>query len=176
MIRRPRRAIPATLVAVIGLGVAVVVTASCIQVLAHRRAWLPFPAMARFGAGLAVNSPVVLAVAAAVALLGLILLGAALAPGVPTVLPLDPGESGLDIGATRASLITALRAAAAGVDGVEKARVRLRRRRLTATVHTPLHTADGLDTQVRAAITDRLDDIAPARRPRIRVVVSTTKE
>jgi len=112
---------------------------------------------------------VAVAVAAAVAVIGLLLLIAALTPGAPTVLPLTTTPGQPDTGATRASLTRALTATAADVDGVDKAAVRLRRTTLTATGRTPLRDPAGLAEHVRAALGDRLDDLAPTRRPRIRI-------
>jgi hypothetical protein len=176
MKRRPRRTVPATLVALVVLAAAVLVAVSCIQLLAGQTPWLPFTAMAEFGAGLAWNQPVMLAIAAAVALLGLVLLLAALKPGTPTVLPLASAENQPDTGATRSSLTNVLTTTAAGVDGVDKAKVRLGGRTVIARVHTPLRDPGELADHVRAAITDRLDDIGLARRPRIRVRVASTRD
>lgn len=179
MIRRPRRTIPAILVAVVLLAAAVLVTISCVQLLLGQPPLLPFTALAELGAGLSGASPAVLAAAAVAALLGLVLLYAALTPGAPTVLPLDAGSSGIDTGVTRHSLASALTATAAGVDGVDTAQVTVRGRRVTATVHTPLHEATGLRAQVATALDDQLTDLAPTRPPqvrvRVRVRVATTR-
>lgn len=174
MIRRPRRTLPATLVALILLAAAVLVTVSCVQVLLGQSPLLPFTDMAAFGATLAGASPVVLAAAAVLASLGVVLLYAALIPGAPTVLPLDAGTSGLDTGVTRASLASALTDTARGVDGVDAARVQVRGRRVTATVHTPLAEPDELREQVTTALDDRLTDLAPTRTPQVRVRVRVT--
>ncbi len=175
MIRRPRRTVPATLVAIVLLAAAVLVAISCVQLLLGQPPLLPFPNMAAFGATLTAASPLVLAAAAVAVLLGVVLLYAALGPGKPTVLPLDAGTSGLDTGVTRRSLAAALADTARVVDGVDAAHVKLRGRRVTATVHTPLHAEAGLREQVITALDKRLTDLAPTRTPRVKVRVATTR-
>ena len=175
MIRRPRRTTPAILVALVLLTAAVLVTLSCVQLLLGQPPLLPFNTLAEIGAGLSGASPVFLVAAAVAALLGLVLLYAALTPGAPTVLALDAGTSGIDTGVTRHSLASALTATARSVDGVDTAQVRVRGSRVTATVHTPLHEANGLREQVSAALASQLTDLAPTRSPQVRVRVATTR-
>lgn len=175
MIRRPRRTTPAILVALALLAVAVLVTISCVQLLLGQPPLLPFTTLAEIGARLTVAAPAVLAAAAGAALLGLVLLYLALAPGAPTVLALDAGTSGIDTGVTRASLAAALTDTARGVDGVDTAQVQVRGRRVTTTVHTPLHEPGGLREQVSTALNDRLTDLAPTHSPQVRVRVATTR-
>jgi predicted membrane-bound mannosyltransferase len=176
VIRRSRRALPASLVAVVLLAICVLLAVSCVQTLTGHRPWLPFAAMASLAAGLTVSSPAVLAAAVLLAVLGLVLLFAALTPGSATVLPLQPGQTQLVSGVTQRSLTTALAVAAGDVDGVDKARVRVGGRSVHAIVRTPLHQPGPLRDQVHAAINKRLTDIAPTRSPRIRVRVSTRSD
>jgi Family of unknown function (DUF6286) len=176
VIRRSRRALPASLVALVLLVVCILLAVSCTQTLTGHRPWLPFAAMAGLGATLTAGSPSVLAAAVVLAVLGLVLLVAALAPGAPTVLPLLPGHSRLVSGVTQRSLTTALAVAAGEVDGVDRARVRVGGRRVHAVVRTPLRVPGPLREQVHAAIDTRLTDIAPTRSPRIRVRVSTRSD
>ena len=176
MIRRSRRVLPATLVALVVLAICLLVAVSCVQGLTGQRPWLPLAAVVDLAAGLTAASLLVQAVAVVLAVLGVALLVAALAPGAATVLPLQPGRSGLVSSITRSSLGTALTVAAGGVDGVGKARVRVAPRRVTAVVRTPLRDPGRLDEQVRAAIERRLVDIAPTRSPRIHVRVSSRSD
>ncbi len=173
MIRRSRRVLPATIVAVLVLAACVLIAVSCVQALIGQPPWLPFAAIAGLGAGLTVNSPLVIAAAIILGVLGLVLLVAALAPGATTVLPLEQGGTAVVSGVTRNSLRAALAATAGDVDGVDRARVRVGKARVRATVRTPLHVPGALSEQVQAALDDRLRDIAPLRSPRIRVRVST---
>ncbi|HEX4247706.1 MAG TPA: DUF6286 domain-containing protein [Pseudonocardia sp.] len=174
MIRRHRRVLPASLVALAGLAIAGLTATSCVQLLLHRPPVLPFAAVARLGASLTWAHPLVMAAGAVLAGLGVVLLAAAALPGSPTVLPLQPGRD-IDTGATRASLVHTLCGTAADVDGVDRARLRIGRK-IRATVRTPLRDAADLAGQVEAALDRRLDDIALAHRPPVRVRVHTTKD
>ncbi len=166
MIRRPRRTVPAVLVAVLLLAVAVLVTWSSAQVLLGQQPIVPFADLAAALAALTPADPPVLAAAALSAVAGLVLVVVAVVPGAPTVLALaTPAEpaSRLAAGVTRRSLIHTLSRAAA-VDGVDAARVRLDRRRVVVTARTPYRTAQpDLADQVRDAVTARLADVGLAR-------------
>ncbi len=175
MIRRSRRSLPAALVALVLLAGAVLVALSCIQVLVGQPPLLPFAAIAAAASTVTWNQPAVLIVAGVFTTLGLILLAAALIPGRPTVIGLAQHDGQPDAGATRRSLAQAVAGAAGTVDGVERARARLGSRTITATVLTSLRESQEIREQVQAAITDRLDDIALARRARIRVRVLTAR-
>lgn len=175
MIRRPRRTLPALLVALGLLAVAVLTAISCIQLLLGRPPLLPFADLAQTGSGLSWNQPVVLTCAAVITVLGLVLLAAGVVPGTPTVLPLARVAGQPETGITRPSLTRSLTNAAAAVDGVDHARVRVRTWRVTTTVRTTRLKPPDLAEQVRDAVTQRLDDIAPARQPQIRVRLSTAR-
>lgn len=168
MIRRPRRSLTASLVALVLLVAAVLVTWSCVQVLLGRTPIVPFGAIG--AAGAAVTAQGVLAAAAVVAALGMVLLVVAILPGRPTVLPLaNRGEVAPVAGATRRSLRHAVAASAGSVDGVDRASATISGRTVTATVHTPFRAGPELTEQVRTAVTARLHDIALARPLRVRV-------
>jgi hypothetical protein len=171
MIRRPRRSLPATLLALVLLAAAVLVAISCIQLLRHQAPLIPFAAIAAFGAGLRWNSPITLLAGAVAAVLGLLLLAAAVLPGRPTVLPLAGRDDHTSAGVSRRSLRRDLSSAAAGADGVSSAAVRVRRARIVATVRTPAADASDVAEQVRSRLDERLTDISLARRPRLRIRV-----
>lgn len=173
MIRRPRRSLPATLVALALLAAAFLIAVSCGQLLLDQTPLLPFAAVAQTGAAFTWNQVIVLAAAAVVAVLGLALMVAALSPGAPTIVALAPRDGQPHAGATRRSLARALTMAARNVDGVDKASVRVRPRTVTAAVRTPLREPADLPEQVRTAITERLDDIALAQRAQVRVRTTT---
>lgn len=173
--RRPRRSTPATIVALVPLAAAVLVTVSCVQVLLGQSPLLPLPGIGQAATTLTPASPGVIAGGVIAAVLGIVLLYAGLAPGAPTVLALSDGGTGIDTGVTRRSLDTALTRTAAGVDGVEHAQVRTSRSRATATVRTDSAERDVVGQGVRHALTERLSDLAPARNPRISVKVTTAR-
>lgn len=173
MIRRPRRSVPATLVALVLLTAAVLITVSCVQLLLDRPPLVPFATLARTASDLTWDNTIVVLLAGSVAALGLVLLIAALMPGNPVVLGLEHRAGQPDAGTTRRSLDRALVSSARGVDGVDKASIRVKPRAVTVTVRTPLHDTGDLPEQVRTALGVRLDDIALAQRPRVRVRADT---
>jgi hypothetical protein len=175
MIRRPRRSLPSTLLALVLLAAAALVALSCIQLLRDQAPLIPFAALAAFGAGLHWHSPITLLAGAVAAVLGLLLLAAALLPGRPTVLPLAGRDDHMSAGVSRRSLRRDLTSTVIGVDGVSSAAVRVRRARIVAAVRTPAADASDLTEQVRQRLDERLTDIALARRPRLRIRVSPNR-
>ncbi|OLF04994.1 DUF6286 domain-containing protein [Actinophytocola xanthii] len=173
MTRRPRRAVPAVLTALVLLSMSVLTAISAIQLLAGRRPLVSYAAIADWAHATRWDSLVVTAGSAAVLLIGLVLLVAAVLPGRPTVLPLRATDTDatIDAGASRRSLRSTLRAAANAVDGVTATTLTLRGRRVTAVVRTHRTTREGLAEAVRAAVSHRLDQISPATRPAVRVRV-----
>ncbi|MFD9212799.1 DUF6286 domain-containing protein [Streptomyces sp. NPDC087659] len=166
MKRRPRRTVPATLTALVLLAACVLTAIVAIQLIAGQSPLISPQSVIDSLHGSHWNDTAVLGAGVAAVLLGLLLLLASLLPGKPTVLPLT-GE--VDAGVTRRSLRHALRSTAAGVDGVTRARVRLRRRTIVARIRTDRTNTTGLTEAVRAALDRRLDDIAPSNRPASRI-------
>lgn len=173
MIRRPRRSVAAALTALVLFAGCALVAIVGVQMLAGQRQLIRYRSVADalhrahwngLGVGIAGG------VAAA---LGLILLLAAIVPGKATVLPVR-GE-GIDSGASRRSLRSTLRAAVGSVDGVTTAKLRLRRRKITAKVWTDCPVTVDLTGAVTSAIDHRLDQIAPAVRPTLRLRVKATR-
>jgi hypothetical protein len=109
---------------------------------------------------------------AGVALVGLVLLAAAVLPGKLVVFPLR-GET--DSGASRRSYRSTLRAAASDVDGVSAATVKVKRRKVIARVRTARTNVEGLPDAVRTAIERRLAQIAPATTPAVKVRITSTR-
>ncbi|UOZ04890.1 DUF6286 domain-containing protein [Amycolatopsis sp. WQ 127309] len=172
MKRRTRRGVPATLTAVVLLAACVVVAVVAIQMIAGATPWLSYPSVARTLHDAHWNDPVPAVAGGVSALLGVILLLAAMLPGRLTVLPLE-GE--VDSGASRRSYRSTLRSAASTVDGVSRARVKLRRRSISAEVTTGRTNTDGLADAVSRAIERRLDQLTPVARPAVRVRVHAAR-
>jgi hypothetical protein len=179
--RRPRRGIPAALTGLLLLAASVLTAIDAIQILAG--APHPMLSYARFASALHRlhwNSLAPAIAGGGLALLGVILLLAALVPGRRMVLALgsSPPAPDLDGGAlpiaglSRRGLRNMLRATAASVDGVTSAKLSVRRKVIAATVRTP-GSAEELSGRVRAALEQRLDQISPATRPALRVRAST---
>ncbi len=174
MIRRPRRTAPAAIVAAVLLAVCVVVAIAVIQSLLGRRPFVRLEQLLSFTSGQQWNSVVTIVIAIVVAVLGLILLFAALRPGTPTVLPLAritdrDGSPVADAGVRRRTLDKDLTAAASTVPGVSRARVSARRGTVTAEVSTAAADSDAVPGQVRERLEARLEEIAPARTPKVRI-------
>ncbi|MFC8381239.1 DUF6286 domain-containing protein [Nocardia sp. NPDC057272] len=171
MTRRPRRVVPAVIVALLLAGAAVLVAVSLIQRLTGTREWVSYDSVAARLHDTSWGSVWVLSAGIVVVVLGLALLAAAALPGKPVLLALEPGD-GVDAGIARRSLRDALADAADGVDGLDKARVRLRRSKIHVTGHTH-HTVERTAQEVGQAVATRLDRIKPAHVPRLRTSLRT---
>lgn len=168
MKRRPRRSVPALLSALVLLAACVLVAVSAIQRILGERPWISYDTVAATLHDLRWNDIATAVAGGVLALAGVVLLLAAILPGTATVLPL---AGRFDSGVARGGYRTALRTAAAGVDGVAGARVKLGRRRVKVRVDTARTRPDGLADAVRTAVADRLDRIGPAARPAVAVRV-----
>lgn len=178
MIRHPRRSVAASLVALVLLAASVLLAIAVVQHLLGQSPVLPFAELNALAAGLTGADVAFLALCAALALVGLVLVVVALRPGTPTVLPLaDRDGAGVtDTGITRRSLDRALSHAATGVDGITRASVSSSRRKASVSAHASFGDVAALRTAVRDAVSERLAEIGPARSPRVRVKVTGTKE
>jgi hypothetical protein len=92
----------------------------------------------------------------ALAGVGAALLLLALVPGRSRLVPVETTDPLIVVGITRVGLRRTLRAVAQEVDGVHKARVRLRRRRIEVTVVTGPESSGSMLKQVGTAVGDRL--------------------
>lgn len=171
MKRRPRRTLPATLTALALLAAGAVVAVVAIQLIINERPWIDYGAVATALHDTRWRDTVVLYTGIGAAVVGLILIAAAVLPGRPTVLPLSGDRENMDSGASRRSLRSTLRAAASGVDGVASAKLALGSRRARTAVRTNRTVTEGLDESVRTAVDHRLDQITPQRRPALAVRV-----
>lgn len=174
MKRRPRRSTPAVVVAVLLGAVGVAVAVAVLQQLSGRVPFIPFARAAAFGQGLHIGDTAVIVAAAVAAALGIVLLACAWWPGRLTVLPLRAAEQDADArdaGVGRKALARALRVTAGEQDGVLRAAVRVRSRKVRATVHTERRDTTVVYDAVDGALTRRLDEVALARPPRLRVVI-----
>jgi hypothetical protein len=172
--RRPRRGVPAALIGLLLLAGCALIATDAIQILAGGHPLLSYP---RFAAALHSqhwNSLAPAIASGGLAVLGVLLLLVALLPGRPVVLALSVSadDEGPTVGLSRRGFRNMLRATAASVDGVTSASLSFRRTVIAASVHTA-GPADGLADSVRAALERRLDQIAPARRPALRVRART---
>jgi hypothetical protein len=169
---RPRRVLPAVVAAAVLAGAAILAAIEVISTLADRPVHvLPAGWLARFGRDVHWDDPAALAVAAGACALGIVLIALALAPGRSRMIALASEDAQTVTGITRAGLRRYLTAAATGVDGIARARIRLGRRRVRVRAASPLRDARGLSGQVEQAVNARLEELALLRPRRIRVTV-----
>lgn len=157
------------------LAASVVVAASAIQTLLREKPWISYDSAARTLHGLQWTELPLAIAGGVVAALGLVLVLAAVLPGALTILPLRAGTDDVDAGASRRSYRSTLRAAVSTVDGVASAKLKLRKRRVSARVRTDRTRPDGLGDAVRSALTDRIEQIQPAATPKVKVVVKAPR-
>lgn len=104
----------------------------------------------------------VLAIFAALALIGVCFVLAAVLPGKSRIVPLRGRDPSLMMGVSRRGLKRTVAAAAEGAPGVSGVRrVRLGRRRVKVVAETPVHEPAGLDEGITEAVRDRLDRLRP---------------
>lgn len=181
MTRRPRRVIPATLLALAVLAACVLVAVCVIQDLAGQAPVIAFAAIGRRASALRLDGTVMTGAGGAAAGLGLLLLCCALLPGRAETLPLAAaGEHGgreappatlPAAGVSRAGLRTAIAAALADVDGITRVRVRVGARRVTVRGRTELDGAETVRADARQQTEWQLGRAGLARQPAVRVVV-----
>ncbi|WP_405146183.1 DUF6286 domain-containing protein [Sphaerisporangium sp. NBC_01403] len=168
---RPRRTVAAAVTALLLAAAALVTFVGAVAALARGRAQVP-PLTWLGPIGRAHwSDPAALTTAAVACVLGIWLLILALTPGRPRAIPIASEDPRTVTGITRTGLSRHLATVAAKVDGVSRARVRLRRNRVHVTASTPLRDASGLPDQVTQAVVERLEELRPLRPVRVRVTV-----
>ncbi|WP_280235170.1 DUF6286 domain-containing protein [Nocardia cyriacigeorgica] len=165
MIRRPRRAWPAVVIAVVVLAACVAVTVSLVQRLTDTHEYISYDSVAGEVHGITWNElPVLIGGVVALAI-GVVLLVIALLPGRAKVLPLTGHEDGMEAGVSRSGLRTLLRTSATGVDGVTSARVKVRRDVVTVVARTDRHDSAGLADTICDTVTGRVQQVGhPVKR------------
>ncbi|CAN5808177.1 hypothetical protein BH23ACT12_BH23ACT12_24170 [soil metagenome] len=115
------------------------------------------------------NSQEVLWLAAAVVVLGLILMALQLVPRKPAALEAALGDAGMQVEVDRSGLEGALTRAATGVQGVTGARIRVRRRKVNTTVDVPGGGDEGTEEAVTGALRAGLERFRLKPSPRVAV-------
>ncbi|NKY86087.1 DUF6286 domain-containing protein [Nocardia veterana] len=175
MNRRPRRITPAVLVAVVVLALCVLVAISLIQNLGNSKELVSYHSVATRLHDTTWHSYWVLGVGIGAAVIGVVLLVAALYPGRRVVEALEP-EEGMDAGIARRSLDGALHDAAVSVAGLEGARVRRTRRQIRVHGRAAHPDHADLEQTVNAAVGDRLARIAPRSAPPVSTRLRATRQ
>ncbi|WP_067828863.1 DUF6286 domain-containing protein [Nocardia inohanensis] len=175
MIRRPRRTGTAAVVAVALLALCVAVIVSLVQRLSRHREFVSYDSVATRLHDTDWGDPVVFAVGAGTALLGLALLVAAVTPGRATVLPLRPLAEGGEAGIERRSLRAALRRSATTVPGVSSARIKLRGKAVRVSAASDRVDVRELPGTVHQAVTEAFERIGTDTAPRVRTRLRPAK-
>jgi hypothetical protein len=115
---------------------------------------------------------IVRAVLIGLAVLGLLLLVAALRRGKPGSLQLPARTEGVRVSASRRGIERSLATSARRTDGVRSARAKARRRRVRVKASTGLRSTAELQQPVTAAVTTRLEELGLTSVLRPRVTVS----
>lgn len=174
---RSRRTLAASLVAAV---LAIAATAGAIEVISYLvdrpSGLLPVDGLARVGRETRWEDPLVLIVAAVAGLIGLLLLALAVLPGRARVIPVAAGLDQVILALRPAALERHAAAAAEAVPGVEHAVASVRGRRLRVRVESWLRDPGDLADQVRQAVAERVDQLAPLRRPRLQVHLRHRKD
>lgn len=168
----PRRVLPSVVTAALLTAAAVILAVEVIGALVGRPpGLLPVADLARLGQNLRWDDVLVLAVASLLSALGLLLLLLALRPGRLRAIPLRSDDANVLLGIARSDLRRYVARAAQSVDGVDRARVKVRRGRVRVRAVSPLHDVAELTGQLRGAVAERLGTLAPLHRPHLRVTV-----
>lgn len=123
-------------------------------------------------AGTQLSDPAVIAIAAAVAVLGLIFLIAGITPGdSPNREVLDdeiPGQTAI----SRRDLAGWVQSKVERVDGAQSASATMNKNTLDVHIHTPIDNTDAVRRRTEKTVTQALEDFRPADsiKPRIRVI------
>ncbi|RBQ14261.1 hypothetical protein DP939_41325 [Spongiactinospora rosea] len=174
---RPWRRWPAVIASVVLMALGIIAAIEIISALFGGAARVvPYEPLWRWATSAHWNEPAMLTGAAVAALLGIILLLAALIPGRPRFVPLRSGDRDLIMGMQRRSFTNAVRHAVEDVDGVREAKARLRRGRVRVTATTSLLTAaPRLTEAVRQAAAAKIRTLAPVSTPDVKVTVRDGK-
>jgi len=174
VIRRPRRVVPATAIALAIVALCVVVSVSLIQKLSGTKELVSYRSVAGWLHERTWSDGLIFGIGIAAAALGLVLVMVALVPGRAVVVPLESGDQA-DVGIARRSLRGAVRAAADSVDGVDSSRVRVGRRKIRVRARGSHGAAGDIGDSLNTAVQERLVTIAPRNPPQVAVRVRTAK-
>jgi hypothetical protein len=169
---RPTRAVPAFLTALVLLVAGVVTAIEVISALLGRPLRLvPYDTVAGWARSTPWNDTRAMAVAGALALLGLLLLLIALVPGRGRMVALRTGDPDLVIAMPRRALAGRLSRVAREAPGVRRARARIRGSQVDVRARTDLRDTATVSERVRQAVDGELERLAPLQRPRVHVRV-----
>lgn len=174
---RPRRRVPATIVALLLLLGAVLGAIEVTSYLFDRPVGvLPTADLAQLGRETQWNDPLTVTVAVVACLLGLLLLAVALWPGRSRAVAMATDRPELVMVIGESDIARLAVRAAEDVDGVDHASAQVRRGRVSVRADSPLHETGDLTDQVHLAISEQLEDLALLRPRPVRVNVRRREE
>lgn len=163
----------AVLLGVILLAVGVLVPIEVVHTLLGTKGHLlvPYESIARFGTRQAWSDTPVLAICAAIAAVGLLIVLFEVRRRRPALLTVQPLTDGVSSGMSRRSLRHAVTGQAQEVDGVTSAQARVRRRKVAVTAGTALREPGDLEQRLTTHLTSWLDGLGLVRPLHLRVHV-----
>lgn len=165
------RRVPAALVAAVVLGAAGLLLYDVAAVRADRPAMQWRRSLADHLADWRLDEVGVLAAAAAVALLGLVLVAVALTPGLRALLTMRSGRAGVRAALDKEAAALALRDRAMEVAGVQSVRVRMRRSKASVRARSHFRPLDEVRADLDNALGAGLRELGLARPPALAVHV-----
>ncbi|WP_329428776.1 DUF6286 domain-containing protein [Streptosporangium sp. NBC_01495] len=167
---RPRRVTPSVITAVLMTLAGLLLALEVISALLGRPLRLvPYDRLLSWATSTPWNDPRVMAGAGLAGLLGLLLVLLAIIPGRPTLIPVRTGDKDLAIGMQRRGFTRSLAHAAEQVQGIERARVRLRGKAVHVAAESGMRDTRGLADAVREAVTMRITALSPVWKYPVRV-------
>ncbi|WP_329493580.1 DUF6286 domain-containing protein [Kitasatospora herbaricolor] len=121
------------------------------------------------------NDPWIITGAAVAVVLGLWLLVIAFTPGHRRLLPLTAPDTDVDVMLDRAGAALLLRDAALRTPGVSEARIRVRRRHVTARTQIRFRDAETVENELTETLEQQISDLGLASSPRLTVRVRPGK-
>jgi len=178
--RRPLRATPSIVVALVILAVGILLTIAGIQKLSTGQWWPQLTDAANSASSAAWNSSWGWGVAIASAVLGVILLLCAIIPGGFNAAmlgrqpePTSGARGPIDAVVDNRGLATLASAAAAQVDGVAGVKSTATPKKVTVQITTPLRSTEALVGQVQQAVENRLASAELETFPKVRVTAQS---
>jgi hypothetical protein len=169
---RPRRTIPAVIVALLLAAAAVLAAIEVISYLFNQPAGVvPADDLARWGRETQWNDALTITVAVIACLLGLLLLFLALWPGRARAVTIASERPGVAMAIGEGDVARLAVRAAEGVDGVDHASAQVKRGQITVRADSPLHESGDLADQVQRAVAEQIDELEPLRPRSVRVNV-----
>lgn len=164
---RSTRGLAATLTAIVMSAVAITLVAAGFSRIRTGQ-WPEFVLFVASDRSLTGSSPLVIAAASLLAILGLILLLSALLPGPRKLFSVSAGNS-RDVRINGSGIARLVEHRIDSIDGVSAVRAHLRRGRLEVRVSTPLRATEPVHNKALSAATEVLEDTLDAPLPRINI-------